>query len=404
MLNYKEALDKIFEQISSISKTKELVKLDDSLGRILAEDVISDIYLPPFNNSAMDGYAIKYQSDMRCWAVVDEISAGNYKDVSIDTNCSVSIMTGAKLPEGYDTVIPIEDCIFDGNTISVTQEYKLKKGNNTRLMGEDLLQGSIAIPVGKVLKSNNISIAAACGKSSICVYSKLKVGVFATGDELVSVDTIPTNDQIRSSNLDTIIASIKEMNMIPVDFGIISDKQELIENQLMKALNYDIDILITTGGVSVGKFDFMQNALKSIVAEIQFWKVNIKPGKPFLFSIFNKNEGKTIPIFSLPGNPVSSYVNFIVFVRKAIQRVYGLPDNDVFFAKLNTPIKKNDNKLHFVLAKCKFDFENKYYEAEIAGSQSSGKMSTMSNSDCLIFFPEELNELSKGAWVKCMKI
>jgi molybdopterin molybdotransferase len=403
MLSYKEASDKIFEQISKIARIKESVKLEDSLGRVLADDVISDVNLPPFNNSAMDGFAFKYHPEIREWEIIAELSAGNFVSHVIEGNKAVAIMTGAKLPDGADTVVPIEDCIVSESKFVIADNATYKQGMNTRLLGEDLIKDSIAIPAGIVIKSNNINLAAACGKSSLSVFAKFKIGVFATGDELISVDTVPSSDQIRSSNLAAIVASINEMNMIPVDFGIVSDKKELIEKHLMKALNSDIDILVTTGGVSVGKYDYMQDALKSVGAEIQFWKVNIKPGKPLLFSIYNTGT-KAIPILSLPGNPVSSYVNFKLFVKQTILRSFGIASKDAFVALLKSPVKKSDNRLHFVMAKSKFNFEEKCFEVESAGSQSSGTMSTMSNSDCMFIFPEEPKELSKGVWVECIRI
>ncbi|MFH1051278.1 MAG: molybdopterin molybdotransferase MoeA [bacterium] len=403
MLKYKEAVNKILENISLIPKVKEQIKLADSLGRILAEDIISDINLPPFTNSAMDGYAIKYHPEIRKWKNIAEISAGNYRSIETDFNSAVRIMTGAKLPEEADTVIPVEDCIQSDNSITVPDDFKLKKFNNTRIMGEDLKINSVAISSGTIIEKNNINLAAACGKSEISVYGKLTIGVIASGDELIPIEQLPVNDQIRSSNAASIIASIKDMQMKPVDFGIVADKPELMSKKIKDALNSGIDILITTGGVSVGKYDFMQDAIKSAGAEIQFWKVNIKPGKPLLFSTYN-NGKKVIPIFGLPGNPVSCFVNFKLFVKNILLMHYGVKSSPGFQAKLKSPIKKHDNRLHFVMAKMNFNGEDRCFEIESAGSQSSGTMSTMSNSDCMFLFPEELTLLNKGEWVECIRI
>lgn len=403
MLKYKEALDKILECLSLVPKITEEVEISDSLGRILAEDIISDINLPPFNNSAMDGYAIRFHPEIRKWHVIAELSAGNFQDIEMNHNQAVSIMTGAKLPEGADTVIPVEDCIISGNEISIPYEFNIKKGIYTRLLGEDLLVNTVAISSGIQIKAKNINLAAACGKSKLTVYSRLNIGVFATGDELVSIDSLPVNDQIRCSNLNAISASIKAMNMNAIDFGFIDDKQVHIEQILKEALNSDIDILVTTGGVSVGRYDFMQDAVKAVGADIHFWKVNIKPGKPLLFSTFFNGE-KTIPIFSLPGNPLSAFVNFKLFVQQTVQISYGIKSDNYFTAKLKTSLSKSDSRLHFVMAKSAYDKEINCFTAEIAGSQSSGSMITMSNSDCMIVLPEELSELKNGEWVECIRI
>jgi len=403
MLSYSEASEKIFEVISKLKKGPEEIDLTESLGRILAKDIMSDINLPPFTNSAMDGYAVKFNPDIRNWNIVGEISAGNFNVYKIDYNSAVRIMTGAKLPEGTDTVIPVEDCIQSGNTISVSEEYSMKKFRNTRLIGEDLRINSVAICSGTMIKSNHINIAAACGKMKVRVFKKFAIGIIASGDELIPAEQKPDDDKIRSTNVPSLIASIKEMQMNAVDFGICKDRPEDITKKLKEALGYGIDILITTGGVSVGKYDFMQDAIKSIGAEIQFWKVNIKPGKPLLFSTYTK-EDKIIPIFSLPGNPVSCYVNFKLFVKNTILKYFGVTEQEHFQAKLKTSAKKHDSRLHFVMAKSNFDFNNRCFVVESAGSQSSGTMSTMSNSNCMFIFPEELRILDKGEWVECIRI
>ncbi|MDT3740151.1 MAG: molybdopterin molybdotransferase MoeA [Candidatus Kapabacteria bacterium] len=403
MLKYNEALDKILECLSLVQKLKEEVDISDSLGRILAEDLISDINIPPFNNSAMDGYAVRFHPEIRNWHIIGELSAGNFQDIEMDYNQAVSIMTGAKLPEFADTVIPIEECIISGNEISIRNEFNLKRGIYIRLLGEDLLVNTVAISSGIQIKAKNINLAAACGYSKLTVYSRLNIGVLATGDELVSINSLPVNDQIRCSNLTAISASIKAMNMNVTDFGFIDDKQEHIEQKLREVLSSDIDILVTTGGVSVGRYDFMPDAIKAIGADIQFRKVNIKPGKPIIFSTFLKGE-KTIPIFSLPGNPLSTFVNFKLFVEQAVYMSYGIKPDIYFTAKLKTFISKSDNRLHFVMAKSAYDKESNCFTVEIAGSQSSGSMLTMSNSDCMIVLPEELSELKIGEWVECIRI
>jgi len=165
MLSYNKALQTITEHLSVIPLKTEKVSLEESTGRILAEDVISDINLPPFNNSAMDGYAIKYHPEIRKWDIIGELSAGKYTEIKLDNNTAVSIMTGAKLPDGADTVIPIENCILTDSSFSVLDNYNLKQNSDVRKMGEDLKKGELAISSGRQIQTKNISIAAACGKA-----------------------------------------------------------------------------------------------------------------------------------------------------------------------------------------------------------------------------------------------
>lgn len=403
MLKYNEALEVITEKLKKLKKTTESILITDSIGRILAEDIYSDVNLPPFDNSAMDGFAIQFSENIRQWEIIGEISAGNYQEYKIDSTKAIGIMTGAKVPMGADTIIPIEDCFIEENFLKVADDYNIKKGNHCRLIGEDLTKGIIAIKTGTLLRANHINLAAACGKSSLVVYRRINIGLLTTGDELIEVDKIPSEDQIRATNLSALICSIKQMNMVPIDFGIAKDNQKDIENKLKSALDYEIDLLVTTGGVSVGKYDFMQDSLYSIGADKQFWKVNIKPGKPLLFSLY-KNGEKEIPILSLPGNPLSSFINFKLFVEQAIFLSYGVYQSNSFMAKLTHDIRKKDGRLHFILAHSEFDFINKCFTVSSAGSQSSGSMLTMSYSDCVFIIPEDLKELKSGEWVECIKI
>jgi molybdopterin molybdotransferase len=403
MKSFDEAKEIIESYFLKIKTSVELVALDESCGRILAEDIYSDLNLPPFNNSAMDGFAVKFNSEIREWEIIDEIAAGKFHDIELSDNQTTGIMTGGKLPEGADTVLPIENCIINGNILKVNDDYSIKKGMNTRLLGEDLHSGMLALIQGTLINSKHIHLAAACGKRYLTVFKKLKVGILASGDELVSIDTTPVKDQIRSSNLEALKASVSSLNMIAVDFGIVKDNRQLIKEILLNALNSDIDLLLTSGGVSVGKYDFIQEVLREIGSEIIFWKVNIKPGKPLLFSVFSK-ENKYIPVISLPGNPVSSYLNFRLFAEHAILNLFGIRLKNSFKAKLTNPIKKKDSKRHFILATSEFNNELNCFEAESAGIQSSGALTSLSKADCLIVFPEDKYSIEKGEWAECIRI
>jgi len=403
MLSYYEALNIIKSHLMNIRPETEEVGILESPGRILAEDVLSDINLPPFDNSAMDGFAVKFSPDATKWRVIGEIAAGNYNEVFVSEGEAVSIMTGSKMPPGADTIIPVEFIDREGVIITLTDGFSLKQKRDIRFRGEDLQLNSVAISKNTLLRARNIPVAAACGMSQLKVYRKLKIGLLATGDELVPIETKPVNDQIRSSNLASLAAATLEMGMVPVDYGFIKDKPELIERKLTEALNSDIDLLVTTGGVSVGKFDFMQDALKNIGAELIFWKCNIKPGKPLLFCVFRAN-GKEIPIISLPGNPVSSFVGFQLFVRANLMTVFGVNEELEFPAILTEDLKKKDGKRHFMRGKASLSDEEHRMYVRRAGKQSSGNMAELNEANCLIVMEEDREYAGAGEWVRCIRI
>ena len=201
MINYDEANSLIEKEFEKLVLQTEVINLLDSINRVLAEDIISDINLPPFTNSAMDGFAIKYNPAIKKWKVIGEISAGNFQDYQLGDGLAVSIMTGGKLPETADTVIPIEDVIIENDLVSLKEDTSFKKGINVRLQGNDLLKGKIALNKNIILKPKHISVAASCGKEKIKVYKRVKISVLATGDEIVEINEIPSEDKIRNSNL-----------------------------------------------------------------------------------------------------------------------------------------------------------------------------------------------------------
>jgi molybdopterin molybdotransferase len=400
MINYNDAIEIIRKNFLNLNRKTEQVQLLDSLNRILAEDVISDISLPQFDNSAMDGIGVKFNKNISKWSVTGQIFAGNFKDITVSEENTVYITTGAKLPNGCDTVIPIEDIVFEENAAMLKDNSKVILGQHIRKCGEDLNAGTIVINKDTLLKSKHISIAAACGKSELQLYPKLKIGTLSTGDELVDISAVPTEDKIRCSNLYTILAAIKEINMEPLNLGFVNDNKLKIVDIIYNALKSDIDVLITTGGVSVGKYDHLKDVLRELGVRIEFSGVNIKPGKPMVFGVYEK-EGKRKLIFGLPGNPVSALVNFIIFIKETILM---RSDSNVnpFYAKLDTDIKKTDKKRHFIRGNC-FIRESENYVFP-SGSQSSANLYGMSRSNCLIVVEEERTNPKKGEVVKCMMI
>jgi molybdopterin molybdotransferase len=403
MLNYDEALRLIENEFLLLPKITTEVDLLDASGFTLSENIYADADLPAFDYSGMDGYAIKYSQHICNWNITGEISAGNYKEFTLDESSAVRIMTGGRIPSTADTVIPIEDVLESGNNLSLRNDVKIRHHQNVRYKGEDLKSGSVAIAADSIVTPHIISLAAACGKTKLKVYQELSVGVMTTGDELIDISEFPEGDKVRASNPWSLLASIKEMKLLPVNLGIIKDKKELLQNAVSSFLNSDVDILITTGGVSVGKYDYLKDVFNESGVETIFWRVNIKPGKPLYFGKYVK-DNKTKLIFGLPGNPVSSFVNFIVFIKSAIQKYYGNESFDRYPALLKSPLKKKDSKRHFVRGQMSYDPQAKKYCVSESGSRSSGNLAGLGISNCLIVIPEDITDPQEGDLVECIKI
>jgi molybdopterin molybdotransferase len=403
VISYDDANKIILEELTKIEKRILEVDLLDSLGRILAEDVFSDTDQPPFDNSAMDGIAIKFRENIRSWKLVGEISAGNFSEYNLDENSCARIMTGGKIPESADSVIPLELFEDSGEKITLLSDVEISKGSHIREKGSDLFVGMKAVGRGVKIRSNHISMLSACGKSKVKVYDKIKIGLLVTGDELVEIDQKPSSDKIRATNLYTLLSAIKEGGHEPINFGLVGDDRDLTEQKVKSALDSDIDFFITTGGVSVGKYDFIKDVLLELGMEEKFWRVNIKPGKPVLFGTFNKNN-KTKMIYGLPGNPVSSFVTFNIFVKNNIDKYFNFDNNNKIIAELTLDLKKKDSKRHFSRGILTYD-ENagKYYVSD-AGSVSSGNMASLSNANCLIIIEENRTFPKNGEMIKCIKI
>ncbi len=402
MITYYEANSIIEKELTNLKLETEEVDLADSTNRILAEDIYPDTNLPPFTNSAMDGYAVHFNPDIKKWKIIGEVSAGNYIDYELGNGLAVSIMTGGKLPEKADTVIPIEDVTIDNDSVIINEDAEYRKGINVRQEGNDLLIGKAAVHKNTLLKPKNIAVAASCGKSRLKVYKKIKMGVLATGDELIDVSDKPSGDQIRSSNLYALLSAIEDIGQTGINLGIARDNKDEITAKIKSFLESDTDILITTGGVSVGKYDFVKSLMEELGISIHFWRVNIKPGKPVVFGTYS-DDRKVRFIYGLPGNPVSCLVSFVIFIKKNIFRLFGIPEQDFFSAELKEDIRKDDGKLHFMRGLFYKDPGGNVSVRRV-GLQSSGNLAEMGKSNCLIIFEAEKCEMKTGEKVICIPI
>ena len=392
MIQVQEALDKILCQIQF--KGVERVPLGQALGRVLTEDVVSRINNPPLDNSAMDGYAVIAEDIQSATPenpvkleMVEEIAAGYTAKGTLKPGQTMRIMTGAPIPPGADAVLMQEDTQKDGNAILCLD--KADVAENIRRAGEDVKIGEGVIKKGTTLSPAHIGMLAVIGRSQIAVSQRPTVAILSTGDEILELDETPQGPQIFNSNGHMLAAQIKSAGGIPVYLGIAKDTEKDLMEKFEWALK--ADIVVSSGGVSVGDYDLVKSSLQKMGQDMLFWKVAMKPGKPLAFG----RIGKT-PIFGLPGNPVSSFVSFEQFVRPSLRKVLGCADlsHKTVQAKLTRTINKKPGRLHFLSSIV--SWTDGEYTVTPAGEQGSGILKSAANANGLLIFPLEAEEIKQG--------
>jgi len=392
MIPVQEALDKILSKIQF--KGVEKIPLDQALGRVMAEDVVSRINNPPLDNSAMDGYAL-IAGDIQSATpenpvkleMVEEIAAGYTAKGTLKPGQTMRIMTGAPIPPGADAVLMQEDTQKDGDSILCLDRADVEE--NIRRAGEDIKIGESVLKKGTTLSPAHIGMLAVIGRSQIAVGQRPTVAILSTGDEILELDETPEGPQIFNSNGHMLAAQIKSAGGIPVYLGIAKDTEEDLMEKFAWALK--ADIVVSSGGVSVGDYDLVKSTLQKMGQEMLFWKVAMKPGKPLAFG----RIGKT-PIFGLPGNPVSSFVSFEQFVRPSLRKVLGCSDlsHKTVQAKLTRTIHKKPGRLHFLSSIV--SWADGEYTVTPAGEQGSGILKSAANANGLLIFPLEAEEIKQG--------
>ena len=317
MISVDEAKKIIIENVSPLAPIA--VYFEDARGFCLAEDVRSDIDMPPFNRSAMDGYAVIAEDAKTAPVVlkiIENIAAGGMPAKKVSHGCVSKIMTGASVPDGADAVVRFEDTEDTGEEDRVKILKSVKSGANISNRGEDMQIGQIVLHAGMLIRPQEIGILATVGKSVVKVYPAPAVGIISTGNELVNVDEKPSPVQIRNSNSYSLAAQARRMNAGGEILGIAGDRKEDIVSIMTRGLQKDV--LILSGGVSMGEYDLVGDVLKEAGVRIYFEKVALRPGKPVIFG----KKDKTL-IFALPGNPVASLVTFELFIYPAIRKLMG---------------------------------------------------------------------------------
>lgn len=311
MIKFEEAYKIVLER--AIQSETERVYFTDALGRILAEDVKSDIEMPPFDKSAMDGYACRKQDVYNKLEIIEVIPAGKIPEKEIGHNQCAKIMTGAPIPKGADFVVKVESTEeIDGKFVNVISEIGK---DNISYQGEDVKLGQIVLEKGIRIRPEHIAIFASVGYTNVLVGKQPKVAIISTGDELVEPDNKPSTSQIRNSNGYQLIAQVQNSGAIPNYIGIADDTPEDTFDKLSKAVDEN-DIVLLTGGVSMGSFDFVPDVMKKVGIEILFDSIAVKPGKPTTFGVVGNKY-----CFGLPGNPVSSYMQFELLVKPLINKM-----------------------------------------------------------------------------------
>ncbi len=314
MISFEEALKKVLESAHTLGT--EIVKFENSLNHVLAENIVSDVDMPPFDKSAMDGYACRREDLQNELEVVEVIPAGHWPEKKIGRNQCSKIMTGAPLPQGADTVIMIEQVreVADNNKIIFTGE---NTKSNVCPLGDDVKTGDVVLKKGTLIRSKHIPVLASVGAVEIKVYRQPRIAIVSTGNELVEPNIKPGLSQIRNSNGYQLVCQVKELGMPAIYSGIAKDNFEATQTTFEKAIA-EADVVIMSGAVSVGDYDFVPDVLKQSGFEIHFHGVSVKPGKRTLFAT-DKNKW----FIGVPGNPVSAFVQFETLIKPLLMKIIG---------------------------------------------------------------------------------
>ena len=380
----------------------ERVPLGDAGGRILAEDVRSPLDLPPWDNSSMDGYAVRGQdargaspSTPVSLPVAGTIAAGGAATTALEPGQAVRIMTGAPVPRGADSVIRVEDT--DGGTTSVRITSDRDVGRNIRPRGEDVASGSVVATRGTQLRAPHLGLLASVGAGEVAAFRRPRVAILCSGDELVDVDRfdeVLAGRRIISSNGYTIAAAVREAGGEVASLATVPDDPAIIREHLS---NVACDLLLTAGGISVGAFDYTRSVLEELGATLTFWRARIRPGAPI-----GSGTLRGTPWIGLPGNPVSALVTFELFVRPALRKMQGL--RALFRrrveARVGEPITIGAPLTHFLRAVV--TPAGSGYEARLTGPQGSGLLSSMARANALLVIPPERGRIEAGETVPAL--
>jgi len=388
----------IRERILPVAET-EHVPLHGARGRVVALDVKAPVDLPPFDNSAVDGYAVRHadlQPDKETTlAVSGRLTAGARANLAIKPETAIRIFTGAAMPKGADTVFMQEDVTVKGDRVTVPKGLKL--GANRRLAGEDVPAGAIVLPSGTVLEAQHIALAAALGLTELLVRRRLTVAIFSTGNEVVEPGSVRASAAIYDSNRFLLSELLERLGAIVTDLGILADDPEKLSRKLTEAAASH-DLIITSGGVSTGEADYVRDAVERI-GKLVFWRVAIKPGRPVALGVIPTRSGQAAFV-GLPGNPVAVFVTFVRVVKPLLRRLSGARPDKLVPLPVRTAFayKKKKDRREYVRVALKRAPDGEI-EALKHPQDGAGILTSLTETDGLLEFPEDVTTIEPGARV-----
>jgi len=417
MLSVEEALQKILTEVNMLEA--ETVSIMESLGQVLAEDIISDIDVPPLDNSAMDGFAVRSEDTRgasektpKVLKVIDTVLAGGISKKEVMPGTTVRIMTGGPIPTGADSVVQFEDtddakrkAVKNQPANEVSLFSETRPGQSIRLAGEDITKDKTVLKKGAVIRPAEIGLMASIGHNLVKVVRRPVVAILSTGDELIKIDKPLTEGKIHDSNAYSIAGLVKRYGGIPKMLGIARDNEKELLKKLKQAQN--TDMLLTTGGVSMGDYDMVKDILARD-GKMVFWKVRVKPGKPLAFGKIkgrDKNgKEKSIPHLGLPGNAASCMVSFELFVRPALLKMMGKKNlvKPTVEAIIENTVKNDAGRR--IYDRAIIEKRDGHYYAKLTGPQGSGILTSMSLANGLVLIPEERKMVNKGDTVQALML
>tara|TARA_Y100000389_G_scaffold106837_1_gene103773 strand:- start:3193 stop:4446 length:1254 start_codon:yes stop_codon:yes gene_type:complete len=393
-LSVENALDNILKSIK-INTTHEVVDIKNAYNRILSKNIKSNLNIPNYKNSAMDGYAvnIKKNNKVNTFKCIGESFAGKPYTSVVKLHEAIKVMTGGLVPNNCNAVVMKELITENNNEITINSNIEINQ--NIRFPGEDIKKNEIVLLKGKEIDEVDIGILASLGVSKVPVYKKPVIGFLSTGDELVSIEKKLKKTQVYDSNRYLLHGLLSKYPITIKDYGVVKDNKKMIEKKF-SLIAKNCDLLITTGGVSVGDADYVKEVLDKL-GKVSFWKIAVKPGRPLAYGKIKK-----CLFFGLPGNPVSVVVTFNLFVSAAIKKIIGQDNSNslLLTAKLTSDIKKRKGRKEYkrgiLSSTC-----GKFYVKK-SGSQGSNILSSLKDANCYIVLDEKIDKLSKGSNVKVM--
>jgi molybdopterin molybdotransferase len=399
LLRLEEMERLISERISPVAET-ERVPLHGARGRVAAVDVKAPVDLPPFDNSAVDGYAVRH-ADLRpdgdtALSISGRLTAGARAGIALKPGETIRIFTGAAMPKGADTVFMQEDVTIEGDRVIVPKGLKL--GANRRLAGEDVHAGAVVLPAGTVLEAQHIALAAALGLTEIIVRRRLKVAIFSTGDEVVEPGTPRDGAAIYDSNRFLLTELLERLGTVVTDLGILSDDPDALASALKRAAGHDL--VVTSGGVSTGEADHVRSAVER-TGSLVFWRVAIKPGRPVAMGVIRgAKAGESAAFVGLPGNPVAVFVTFVRVVKPLLRQLSGARPDKLMPLPVRAAFayrKKKDRREYVRVAlKRAADGEIEAFKHPRDGA---GILTSLTETDGLLEFPEDVTAIEPGARV-----